>query len=290
MIITKINYEDIQENNKNYNTQNHWIDNIKPIDYIKKQEEIYTNKWINKFPFKYITIEFDESDINKLKEMNNFYILQNRLSDIHETYIDIITTKYNKKNNIDEILKSGKFIRTESVSLKYGIHKCGPYYNIKQIIESIVSCPLDHTPLHDLTYNSKKLTLYIIDWVIINKYKEFRMFVYNNQITAISQQHLYNKNEYLSKFTKDEQNKIINKWIFIIQAYFNSYMIHNITHIDNYVCDIALINDIPYFIELNPFGKEYSSGSALFHWIHHEDILYGNYTKIPKAIYFRYTY
>lgn len=44
--------------------------------------------------------------------------------------------------------------------------------------------------------------------------------------------------------------------------------------------DLALLDNennynVPYPIEINSFGKEYASGSALFHWITDYDILYG---------------
>ena len=49
--------------------------------------------------------------------------------------------------------------------------------------------------------------------------------------------------------------------------------------------DLALLeNDIPYFIELNSFGEEMAAGSACFHWILDNDILYGREDKV----YFRY--
>ena len=69
-------------------------------------------------------------------------------------------------------------------------------------------------------------------------------------------------------------------------------MLKKITHIDSYVMDFAILNDdSPYFIELNTFGKEYASGSALFDWITDYDILYG-LKKIDEEDYieFRYTY
>ena len=50
-----------------------------------------------------------------------------------------------------------------------------------------------------------------------------------------------------------------------------------ITWISNYTYDFAIINNNqPYLIELNSFGKEYAAGSALFHWILDEKILYNN--------------
>lgn len=44
-----------------------------------------------------------------------------------------------------------------------------------------------------------------------------------------------------------------------------------------------MINHI--FIEINSFGKEYTSGSSLFHWLIDENKLYSD----SEEIYFRYT-
>ena len=53
--------------------------------------------------------------------------------------------------------------------------------------------------------------------------------------------------------------------------------------------DIAILEgDIPYFIEINCFGKEYAAGSSLFHWLIDEEKLYN--TKNENKVYFRYTY
>ena len=54
-------------------------------------------------------------------------------------------------------------------------------------------------------------------------------------------------------------------------------------YMDSYVMDLALVGDTPYFIEPNPFGKDYASGSALFHWIIDHDVLHD-----ANAIEFRY--
>jgi hypothetical protein len=55
----------------------------------------------------------------------------------------------------------------------------------------------------------------------------------------------------------------------------------------NYTFDLVLLNDSTfYFIEPNSFGKEYSAGSALFHWINDSDILLN---ESCNEIEFRYT-
>ena len=115
---------------------------------------------------------------------------------------------------------------------------------------------------------------------------EYRVFVYRNKITAISQQHLYEKNSIFNGLDKDELNKKINDYVRIITTYFEEKIKKNITYMDSYTYDFAILpGNNPYLIEINCFGKEYAAGSALFHWIIDEDKLYNQEDKI----YFRYT-
>lgn len=125
------------------------------------------------------------------------------------------------------------------------------------------------------------LTLYLLDWVHISKHNEYRVFVHNKRIIAISQQHLYNV------FTNLDNDIENNERLTMIYNYFEGNIKDTITHIDSYVYDFAILDtNIPYFIEPCPFGKEHAAGSALFHWLLDEDILY---EKDQNNIYFRYT-
>jgi hypothetical protein len=174
-----------------------------------------------------------------------------------------------------------------------------------------------------------KLRLYCIPWVSIDKFAEFRVFVFDKKITGISQQHLYESNKLIElliekkesnetiepietiepKETKelwelfefgdqeeskeqkeveepDPVTKLINKWVKIIYDYFESNIKNNYNCLNSYVYDFAILSgDKPYFIEFNPFGKEYSSGSSLFHWIDDESKLLNR----DNRIYFRYS-
>ena len=123
-------------------------------------------------------------------------------------------------------------------------------------------------------------------WLKFNPLKEYRIFVCKNKITAISQQNLYDKNIYLNEFNIEERSNIIKKHVSIITDFFNCKIKNSITHTNSYAIDLVIMeNDKPYFIEINSFGKEYASGSSLFHWLIDEDKLYGTDDKI----YFRYT-
>jgi len=50
--------------------------------------------------------------------------------------------------------------------------------------------------------------------------------------------------------------------------------VNKIDWINSYTIDISIVNSQAYFIKLNTFGKEYAAGSALFHWLLDETIIY----------------
>lgn len=54
----------------------------------------------------------------------------------------------------------------------------------------------------------------------------------------------------------------------------------------HWVIDVILSKEqmVPHFVEVNPFGAEFSSGSALFNWIRDRDVLYGD----GSVVEFRY--
>ena len=278
--IEEIDINDVKQNDKiKYNSNNHWINDICPNDYYEISKLCETNKWINNFINTYLVINLDFTDISILKKMHNISLIKNDISKLYEDEINFLINKY---KHIDKYLSinGGHFVRAENVSLKTGKHGCIQYSTFAQILESILTSKIGHSPLYKTL---KELRLYLIPWITINKYKEFRVFVYKNTITAISQQNLYESNEILLK-TNDKIN-LIEKWIFLIKKYFNSNIKNVITHLNNYVYDFAILDDdTPYFIEINPFGKEYSSGSSLFHWINDEKKLYNE----EGLIFFRY--
>ena len=170
------------------------------------------------------------------------------------------------------------FVRCENVSLKYGQHGIGPYHSLKMIIESLVSCIEGHKPIyHDTTY----IVVYLLPFIPMEPHKEFRVFVHNNRITAISQQDVH------SVF-KELNDNVITEYYKIVSEYFYQNINYLITEKQNYTYDFVILPDgKPYFIEMNSFGPQYAAGSALFHWITDYDLLHQDICN-PK-VYFRYT-
>ena len=147
--------------------------------------------------------------------------------------------------------------------LKYGEHGLIPYTNFRMIFESIITCPYGHTPIYS---DTTIITLYLFEWLEMNKCDEFRVFVKNKTITCISQQFMY-ENFYYDK-------SILEKKIELIINYFESN-IKQIIEQNDFSYDFTFVNNIEYFIEPNSFGKEYAAGSGLFHWLIDYDKLYG---------------
>jgi hypothetical protein len=265
-IITEpIELDDIlQYDTLKYNSNNHWTNDEQPNDYHEILNKTHAPYWIDKFKtYKKITIDIKK--YNWMITASNLCSSTGKWSHLYDDELE----QYLEENK-DIIIDKEYFVRCDTVSLKYGMHKCGPYTNLKMIIESIVSSIKGHTPIYS---DTEILNVYLIDWITINKNYEFRVFVYNNKITAVSQQQLYQKNKEIM-----DDNVIIK-----INDYFENEIKTKITHITNYVIDLCLIPNV-YFIELNSFGKEYASGSALFHWILDEDKL----LNLENKIYFRY--
>jgi hypothetical protein len=268
-----------------YNSGNH---GAKPDDYYQVLADGNTDKWINSFHTDYSVINIYEKDLKWMREAyksGSYTGLFPHAFD--EEKADMLERYKHTKKYFDG---TKYFVRYNSVSLKYGQHGAGPYTTFEQIIESLVTCIETHTPIYSKGSKGKEpLTLYLLPWKTFNVYKEYRIFVHNNKITAISQQNLHAVNELLTAFPEEEDRRyVIERHIKIIWESFQKTITKKITHTQNYCMDAVILKDDSlYFIEINSFGKEYAAGSALFHWLIDEDKLYGNDNN--DVIYFRYT-
>ena len=274
-IIESVSQEDVIRLDKSrFNTNNHWTDNKRPDDYDDIVKRVKTSDWIDIFAPTHQTFEFDENDVRWMKQANEICSITGKFSHLFDDEMQATVDKY---KDVCGALFDKVHIRAEHVSLKYGKHGIIPYTNLKDVIESLVSSTTGHCPLKNADTHLK---LYLIPWQIINPCCEFRVFVHKNKITAISQQELYTINTAVNDLR-------IHKWIDIITDYFNTAIKPKFTEIQNYSIDIAILDNgnTPYFIEVNSFGKEYAAGSALFHWLIDEEILYGN----GETVHFRWT-
>ena len=303
--------QDVKENDKIlYNVNNIYTDGKQPEDYWSRR--YYTGDWIDFFlKDKYHTIVISGSDLEWMKKAKNISQIRPGFPRIFMDELESLCKKHQER--FEKIMESGEtwFIRTENYSFKYSQHGVGPYNDLKKIFESLISYSTGHACISD---DDKSKTIYFIPWIDMDFNREFRIFVYNNQITAISAQHIYVINKWLQGKSKIEIEALVDK----IVKYFNENIRDKLTFIGSYVMDLAMVtlvtliggeavgdrdeidevkevdeidevNEIPYFIEPNSFGAEYGSGSALFHWIIDHDDLHGlNNSSDSKSIQFRY--
>lgn len=94
---------------------------------------------------------------------------------------------------------------------------------------------------------------------------EFRLFVYEGQINAITQYNPYCVYPSLANKTSEELNTLSNKMVTFAKQ------IHPLIEQKSYILDIAIINGEPKVIELNPFDP--STGPGLFSWQNDKQLL-----------------
>ena len=286
IVIEKIELNDaLAQDKTRFNTNNIWTDNKKPVDYADVSAKTKTKVWVDKFHKSYYVINLPIE--SWMKDAFTFGTMTARVSKLHdddiEEYVQRIETEEMK-----ELLCKKVFIRSEDVSLKRGVHGIGPYSSLKQIVQSLVTTDTGHSVLTDEVFKEKTLKIYILPWINMIDHQEFRVFVKDKRINAISQQALYSKNTILQDLNDSERKEVITKWVDTITHYYYNTISDKLTESTDYCIDISILdNGKPYFIEINPFGQEYSSGSSLFGWVQDHHILYGK-DNDANTVYFRY--
>lgn len=242
-----------------------------PSDYDTVSKACDTGNWIDLFhKDKYLVIELKPVDVKWILEAFEIGCITGSFP---KTFADELEETCKPFPDFDQ----GYFVRTDRCSLKYGCHGPGPYSSMRSIIESITTSTYTHAPLKAGCSNK----IYLMPWLNLDSSREFRAFVCNNTITAVSTQHLYTVNNWLNELTDAE----IQALILDLDSYFRAHICAKMGWLGSYVMDIYYIGPNSwYFIEPNPFGACYSSGSALFHWETDHEVL----TK-PGTIELRYT-
>jgi hypothetical protein len=127
----------------------------------------------------------------------------------------------------------------------------------------------------DLTLSLRNQENYQMDIVLrewnskVKPQHEFRCFVFNNQMNAITQ---YFFAGYYQEILENKE-KIENQ----IQTFFKDEIQGKLKELKNYVIDFAVIpeNGITLVIELNPFTE--TTGTNLFSWFWDAKIIYEGY-------------
>lgn len=266
--INKFTTKFVGENDqKLFNVNN--LYETQPADYWSRT--ITTDQWIDAFHDNYFTLTFDADDLEWMKRAKKVsqYKMNFRFSPIFNEELEQTCKKYDQQMKTIMSSRDRWFVKSERYSFKTTPYR-GPYSDLETIIKGLVH----YYDGHDNIYESDtSKTVYFLPWQTMEQNKEFRIFVYQNKITAISQQYIYRANDWLANKSTEELEAIVC----LIVDFFNVNIAPKMTSLTNYVMDLALIDCdgelTPYFIEANVFGREYGSGSSLFHWIKDEDRL-----------------
>lgn len=250
------------------NSCNHWedTDNKPPKDY--KDNFIPFDRYVDLFHPFYSIINIPSPDMKWIKEAHKIGKITASFPSSYKESLSDLTEKITFP-----FAPEGYFVKTCMNSLKTGIHRTGPYKNMKMIVESM--CTTTHF------HSAVESKLYLLPWKdnLISDL-EFRIFVYNGNITAISQQHWQRHNNTLEQMKDEDVLALAGKIISHFQSRIKPKL--DILLTQSFVMDLAFLGSPtdsiaklqPYFIEVNTWGKEYGAGSALFHWLVDEAILY----------------
>jgi hypothetical protein len=260
-----------------FNSNNHWEEG-RPEDYDLVMDKTQTINWIDRFhdSRKIRIILIGPSDVSWMQEAELVCTYRGVFSTLFQDKIEDYVSSHPGESETmssypDSGIKkaSGWFVRTDWTSLKDGEFGIGPYNCLEKLLKSLCTSRRGHSPISRCA-PGKFLTVYLIPWVTIAR--EYRMFCYNKKITCISQQNVYKRFGWSEEILREDSALLLN------------YFYHKIEDClvyDNVTIDIAILDDgTPYFIEFNSFGKEYASGSALFHWILDYDLLYSDGEKV----------
>ena len=276
--IKHIYLADINKYPDNYNTCNNY-DKI-PNDYHNYCSKFYSKYWIDNF-HSYKKIVIEKPDIKLLWDAFIIGSMNKRVPTIYIEELNELAFKYTQKYpDIFNVINDSYFVRTDKTSLKTGMYGNYKYDSLLKIFYSMVTCRYGH---HSFDKDDEIINIYLLEYKNVDINKEFRVFVKNNKITAISQQNIYTKSIFIISKTFYEKYNLVSDLV----KYFELNIKNKLIQYNDYVMDIALLQDDFYFIEINPFGTEYSSGSALFNWIKDYEILYN--IKNNNYIEFRYT-
>jgi len=269
--ISHVYLADIDKNPDNYNTCNNYVKI--PDDYHNYCSTFYSKNWIDNF-HSYKKIVIEKPDIKLLWDAFIIGSLNRRVPTIYIEELNDLVYKYTQKYpDIFNVINNSYFVRTDKTSLKTGIYGNAKYDSLLKIFYSMVTCKYGH---HSFDKDDEIINIYLLEYKNVDINKEFRVFVKNNKITAISQQNIYTKSIFIISKTYYEKYNLVLDLI----NYFELNIKNKLIQFNDYVMDIALIDDVSndfynnfYFIEINPFGAKYSSGSALFNWITDDNII-----------------
>jgi acetoin utilization deacetylase AcuC-like enzyme len=280
--VVRLSQDYVYSNFNLFNNNNLWAKQHiqRPNDYDVVLGRGATHNWVSPdIP----TITLDRADTKWMLKAAHIGLTTRQRSHIFDDEFEQTVAKYGAQFPVLPDGAKGWFVRTERVSLKYGMHGTGPYTDFGSVIESIVTSIEGHECICE-RHNLDAFKIYFFPWVEIEQ--EFRVFVYQDRISAISTQHYSEINEWLRNLSDAE---IAEQVVYKICDYFDSKLRRWLAPIvgPNYTMDIAFLKDgSVYFIEPNSFGAQYAAGSAAFDWVYEHDALHRESDSHPITVKF----
>ncbi|CAJ1396513.1 unnamed protein product [Effrenium voratum] len=220
-----------------------------PLDYHRQLSCCTTRHWVDHFHAHYRIVNVSKQN---LLWMKTAAVRAKVCAGLSATYVDDLEECARKADcggAFDlcnpESAETGYFVRTDRVSLKDGMHGVGPYFSLKQILESAVTARGGHQGVSDQT---QQLKFYLFPWLPhLDGFREFRVFVCHKRVTAMSQQSLYRVNPILEavadldpcpdaasslhptkKLANHYQSKILSNWCNLLVPYIEEVVVPRI--------------------------------------------------------------
>jgi hypothetical protein len=206
----------------------------------------------------------------QLKEiMLDIYASQKSYCDyIKDIKVENIEILKSFEKEINKVLEANPnteyFIRLSSTSGK-NEKSVEPFSTSLDIISHISSVKLFVD--QEFKRFEKDTYLIIMPWNNnIEPRSEFRIFVVNDKLTAVSQQNRHDLYQYSKKELKIIEHAL-NDITFLTNTPYGTFVGDVYIDLESKTCKL---------IELNPFGAHSGAGASLFNWIDDYDILHGN--------------
>ena len=267
--------KDIEFGSKSYNTNNLEadIDNnvIDYETYIKKVNITNYLNYLEYYPYPHVIIPLLKEEQELLIELGSPSLVSSKVTiDLTNPDIQNIIRRWDKYIPKSD---SGYFMRLNSASPKDSFYECR-IWSATDIIKTMVSS----ARVYKVINKGVREHIILKEWnskYIDRPQYEFRVFVHESKITAISQYHCE------THFVWPNTNN--NLWETIVNNIVSLY--NRCNKFPNCVMDIYINEDLSAeLIEFNSFGMELASGSALFEWSKDRNVLYGKENDIEIRI------
>ena len=150
----------------------------------------------------------------------------------------------------------------------------GPYTlspaDVRRMLTAIITSKRCHVSMNTCRHKKSRTTsLVLLPWSTSFGFNEWRVFVHKHSITAMSQYHWHTE---IPRLQDDEV--VRQEASAIVKAHRERYKEALSAIHSSYILDLAVVDGEAEFVEINPFGAEYCSGSALFQWTRDRRALY----------------